>query len=412
MAVTPKIANRASLLVILGLVPVPENLHFLSKFGGKGFKKKGDTEFFKWLCRVGDGGMAPIVDRSASAPVHKGGGVYEIYAKPAMVKEMFFISEDEYNILLSMTETEIRKLAVELDVKGRTEDHALRNFRTFEWLAAQTVFNAGYIQYRDREGRNFFIDYKTPTAHKNVLASDRKWKTGANQTPIEDIRSMVNRVKKYGKNVRVMINSDTVLSKIVGNEAIMEIMKSQNFGEGLAGKFIADPAGALGMLLGIPIEEYDESYPMIYELAHITDPEHWTFDTELHLEPGMTATIQKVNGDGEASEEYEAVVADVSNGQVTWENPIPAELAFMPGRTRITVEIPYLQNNRISVHAEQAQNKPLIEYWDAPHGIRPRVHGMRSTSRVLDNPDRIRVIVERLGLPIMYENRAVGYIDI
>jgi len=407
MTVIPEVLHKKAVDATFEQTSVPDIFHFLSTFG----ESNSPDELIEWLVFVGDHGMAPVVRRSAQSPIYAGEGIFKMATKGAAIKEKTFHSEEDVNKCLSSDP--VRAKAAMKIILSKNEQLARRNMRRQDWLASQIFFNRGVVNYQDKEGSVWTLDYQVPDSHYKKLSGGTVWGDGADRNPLKDVTDAQQRIKvDSGGTVSAMfINSRTLADRLSGDEDIQKLLQANAFYQGQ--NLLTNPEGALSAYLKVmKIIKYDEFMPYSMKIINRVDASTYQVDDPWAVVPGSEVVFKSTDRTGQKLYKDElGVIAsiDLTTSQIVLENPLTK--IFNQRDDKIHASIPFLQDDRIILMAETIPDGAVCEWINSPMGI-PTKYGLQSKTWEEPDPDGVFVRAQNLGLWALKSNQCFYTLDV
>lgn len=356
-----------------------------------------DSDEAVWEVELGSAGISPFVAPGSPAPRVGIDGYTSGRAKVAYWKEKAFLDEVFLNNLRQVGTFQGDKAAKWL---GRMLQKLIwRSMRRKEWMCAKAIIDGGFT-YTAVGGANFTVSYGRPAQNTMTLVTNRKWGTGEERNPVEDIFDVRDFMSTmYGIQVTNMAMNSNTLKKLILDTSIQNLLMKSSFGNG---DLFARPATVLGNLFGFgTIQIVDDMYDMNAWVVNVSGTSI-TVDNATDFEVGGKLFPEKA--DETYRSEYRTITA-VNRST----NVITIDSAFtnapVAGRDKVVMQRKYMDDDTVSFSNPSFNGVPANEFLQAPFGI-PAHFGMFTDREEEWDPDGVYLRVQDKGLPVLYNPQA------
>lgn len=368
----------------------------VSFFSGMFPTVQAESDSIKWEIEYGSGGMTPFVTPGSVAPAVGLDGLGEGSAKAAYWKEKMYLDEVLLNNL-RQPGTHASKQAAERVVARGTQKLRNRCFRRREWMCAQAL-TTGQIAYSTAKGMRFTVSYGLPTSHVVTLASDRKWNTGANRNPIEDIM-LAKEALIIDASVTpdyAMCNS-AMIRMLTLDDKIQGLLMKSAYGNG--DLFGPKKATVLADLLGLDnLVVYDEFWEnQAYLTAALSSSTTVYVDDASDFEVGGTLRFFSMSGN--TWEDKTITAVSLANGTLTIDSNTTANYAV---GDKVTMRKKFITDDKfIMFSSKNGDGTPIGEFMESPFGT-PARYGFYADVNDEWDPEGLWLRVQNKGLPVIY----------
>ena len=373
-------------------MPKAPDTFFTKMFG----TDKWDSDTVKWDIEYGSAGMTPFVAPGAPAPSVGVDGYGEGSAKVAFFKEKMFFDEELLNNLRQPGTNS--KMRAEKQIARGIQKLSLRVDRRREWMCCQMAVK-GELVYTQKGGTKVKVNYGVPEENKITLADNRKWGTGADRNPIEDIYDAKQLYSdNTGKSPEYTLCNSSILKLLMFDSKLQEMLKKSAFGDG---DLFKNPATVVGSLIGVgPLHIYDEFYEVPGWLLQNVG----TSDTEIFVEDAtdfaVGGTLYFWKMDEPLVKEKRTITAvDVVAGKLTIDSA--------PTRTykarfdKVWMRRKYVEDDVFHMGSWTKDGASIAEIAEAPYGLKGK-YGKFIDRKEEWDPDGLFVRVQDKAFPLLY----------
>jgi len=386
------ILHLETLNKLVSKMPKSPDTFFVNKFG----TDKWDSDTVKWDKEYGSAGMTPFVAPGAPAPSIGLDGYGEGSAKVAYFKEKMFFDEELLNNLRQVGTN--KKMRGEKQIARGVNKLSLRIDRRREWMCCQMAVH-GELTYTQKGGTKIHVDYGIPEDNKITLADNRKWGTGADRNPIEDIYDAKQAYSEnLGKSPDYTLCNSTVLKLLMFDTKLQDMLKKSAFGDG---DLFANPERVIGNLIGVgPLAIYDEFYEVPGWLVQSVS----TSDTEIFVEDatdfavGGTLYFWKM-AEPLSKETRTITDVDVVAGKLTIDSA-PSK-TYKARFDKVWMRRKYVDDNVFHLGSWTKDGAPVAEVAEAPYGLKGS-YGKFIDRKEEWDPDGIFVRAQDKAFPLLY----------
>lgn len=351
-----------------------------------------------WETELGSTGMSPFIVPGSPAPVVGIDGYTSGHAKVAYWAEKSFFDEVFLNNLRKPGGLE--KDDARRQLGRQLRKLVYRSMRRMEWMCAKAVVDGYFTYTAPGKAGVFTVNYGRPAANSVTLVEDRKWGTGSQRNPVEDVMdAKLFMGDMYGiSSLRSVVNSAT-LKLMLMDAKISDLLKKSNFGNG---DLYAAPARVIGTLLGVgEIEVNDDSFEVEGFITAVNSTEI-TVDDASQFEVGGMVQYRA------AKARFDSVMKKVTKvDPIT--NTVTVDTAFTetvtPGKDKLVMRKKYIADNKFVLMADSFGGI-RNEFYLAPFGLNAS-YGMYTDTWEDKDPDGVYMRVQNKGLPIMYNPQTV-----
>ena len=368
-------------------------------FSGLFSSQQYESDNIKWDIEYGSAGMTPFVAPGAPAPAIGIDGYGEASAKAAYFKEKMYFDEEFLNNLREVGTVAKYNTAERHLAKGIQK---LRNRcdRRREWMMSQMMVNGGF-NYLAKGGTRLGVSYGVPQSHLVTLGSTRKWGTGANRNPVEDIFDAKTILADDAGITpgHAMMNSE-LLKTLMLDEKIQSLLTKSAFGNG---DLFANPGPVLSALLGVgDLRVYDEMYEVTGWLMGAVVGGTTTaivVDDATDFEVGGKLRFVDMS-ESNVWEDETITAVNVATNTVTVATA--PTLSFVAGEDKVLMRKKFIDDNTFLMFGTtSADGMPIAEFMEAPYST-DRTWGMNVDKKDEWDPDGVWVRVQDKGIPVMY----------
>ena len=368
-------------------------------FSGLFAAQQYESDNIKWDIEYGSAGMTPFVAPGAPAPAIGIDGFGEASAKAAYFKEKMYFDEEFLNNLREAGTVAKYNTAERHLAKGIQK---LRNRcdRRREWMMSQMMVNGGF-NYIAKGGTRLGVSYGVPDSHLVTLASARKWGTGANRNPVEDIFDAKSILADDAGITpgHSMMNSE-LLKTLMLDEKIQALLTKSAFGNG---DLFANPGPVLSALLGVgDLRVYDEMYEVTGWLMGTVTGGTTTaivVDDATDFEVGGKLRFIDMS---EANTWEDEVISAVNVATNTVTVATAPTRSFVAGEDKVLMRKKFIDDNTFLMFGTaSADGMPIAEFMEAPYST-DRTWGMNVDKQDEWDPDGVWLRVQDKGIPVMY----------
>lgn len=351
-----------------------------------------------WEIELGSTGMSPFTVPGAPAPVVGIDGFRSGNAKVAYWSEKTFFDEVFLNNLRKVGTLE--KDSAQNQLGRQLRKLIYRSQRRKEWMCAKAVVDGGFTYNAPGKAGTFYVNYGRPEANSVALDEGRKWGTGTQRNPVEDVMdAKLFMSDMYGiGNLTAVINTATLKLMMMDNK-ISDLLKKSNFGNG---DLYSNPAAVIGTLLGVgTLQLNDDSFEVETFVMNVSGTTI-TVDDASQFEVGGRVQYRA------ASERYDSIIQKITAVDPV-ANTVTVDRAFTPavtpGRDKLIMRKKYIDDNKFVLMADSFQGI-RSEFYYAPFGLDGQYDMYTDTWEDTD-PDGVYLRVQNKGMPIIYNPQTV-----
>lgn len=351
-----------------------------------------------WEIELGSTGMSPFVVPGSPAPVIGIDGYTSSHVKVAYWAEKTFFDEVFLNNLRKPGSLE--KADAQRQLGRQLLKLIYRSQRRKEWMCAKAVVDGRLTYTAPGKAGMFTVDYRRPAANSVTLAENRKWGTGSERNPVEDVMdAKLFMSDMYGiTGLRSIVNT-TTLKLMLMDAKISDLLKKSNFGNG---DLYSAPARVIGTLLGVgEIEVNDDAFETEAFVSSVSSTEI-TVDDASQFEVGGMVQYRA------ATARFDSVMRKVTKVDAA-KNTVTVDKAFTevvtPGKDRLVMRKKYIEDNKFVLMADSFQGI-RNEFYLSPFGI-PAHYDMFTDTWEDNDPDGLYLRIQNKGLPVMYNPQTV-----
>ena len=375
--------------------PKAPNMFFLSLFK----TDKAESDSVRWEIEYGSAGMTPFVAPGAPAPAIGIDGIGEGSAKAAFFKEKMYFDEEFLNNMREVGT--IQKYASAERQLGRGMQK-LRNRcdRRREWMMCQMITDGGF-SYVSKGGTRATVSYGIPDTHIVTLDSDRKWGTGTNRNPIEDIfTAKTVLADDAGVLPEMALLNSELLKTLIMDEKIQALLTKSAFGNG---DLFANPGPVIANLLGLgKLTVYDEMFEITGWLMGAVTGGTTTeivVDDATDFEAGGRLRFVDMSEANSWEDRIISAVNVATNTVTITEAPVKTYLA---GEDKVVMRKKFINDNTfLLLNTKSADGMDIAEFMECPYGL-DRQWGMQVDKKDEWDPDGTWMRVQDKGLPVLY----------
>lgn len=360
---------------------------------------QADSDNIKWDIEYGSAGMTPFVAPGAPAPAIGIDGIGEAAAKVAYYKEKMYFDEEFLNNM-RQPGTYATYATAERHLGRGMQKLRHRCDRRREWMMSQMMVNGGF-NYLAKGGTRLGVSYGVPETHLIELAAARRWGTGADRNPMEDIfdaKSIL--ADDAGVIPSYSIMNSELLKTLILDEKIQALLSKSHFGNG---DLFTNPGPVLASLLGVgELRTYDEMYELT---GWIMSPVVANSSTTVVVDD---ATDFEVGGKlrfidmTKTNVWQDRWITDVNVDTNTLTFSAVLTRGFVAGQDKVVMRKKFIDDDTFLMFATtSADGMPIAEFMEAPYGL-DRQWGLNVDTKDEWDPDGIWLRVQDKGLPVMY----------
>lgn len=387
--------HHTVLLAMVQAVPVPPSLVFTNMFRDE----QVASDEVMWESELTSSGITPFVSPGAPAPLIGMEGFTHHSAKVAYWKEKMYFDESFLNNLRQpgtlLAQNSERVLA------NGMQKLTFRSMRRKEWMCCKAMLD-GKLSYSDEHGVIFNVDYGRPAMNTAALSDEKKWGTGTNRNPVEDVYDIVELMSDfYGVTIDTLIMTRKTMGLLVHDAKIQDLLKKSSFGEG---NLFATPAPVLASLLGVGrVQIVDDAAELTIGLYSVNGTT-LTVENAYNIEVGDMVYLDR-SGSRYLVERQAVTAVDVASNTITIAS---AFASATPLRDRLVVKKKYVPDNVVLFTPSSIGGSTVGRFLQAPHGIPAQFGRVGDSSPVQFDPEGIYIRVRDKGLPIL-ENPGAMY---
>jgi len=361
--------------------------------------QKYESDNIKWDIEYGSAGMTPFVAPGAPAPAIGLDGIGEASAKAAYFKEKMYFDEEFLNNMKQVGTVATYATAERYLSRGMQK---LRNRcdRRREWMMSQMMVNGGF-NYLTKGGTRLGVSYGVPESHLVTLATNRKWGTGVDANPIEDIFDAKSILADDAGVIPTysMLNSE-LLKTLILDEDLQALLSKSAFGNG---DLFSNPGPVLAKLLGVgELRVYDEMYEVQgWLLSNVTGGSSTTVIVDDATDFEVDGRIRFVDMSAANSwEDRKITGVNVATNTITFDSaPVNT---YVAGEDKVIMRKKFIDDNTfLMFNPTSADGMKISEFMEAPYGL-DRKWGMDVDKKDEWDPDGTWIRVQDKGIPVMY----------
>ena len=360
---------------------------------------KYESDNIKWDIEYGSAGMTPFVAPGAPAPAIGIDGIGEASAKAAYFKEKMYFDEEFLNNMKEVG-TVAKYATAERHLSRGMQKLRNRCDRRREWMMSQMMINGGF-NYLAKGGTRLGVSYGVPESHLVTLADERKWGTGAERNPIEDIFDAKSILADDAGVIPsyAMMNSE-LLKVLILDEKIQALLQKSTFGNG---DLFANPGPVIANLLGIgEMRVYDEMYEVQgWMLSSVVGASSTTVVVDDATDFEVAGKIRFVDM-SQANSWEDRIITDVNVATNTITFDAVTVNSYVAGEDKVVMRKKFIDDNTFLMFSKtSADGMGIAEFMEAPYGL-DRRWGMDVDKKDEWDPDGTWIRVQDKGIPVMY----------
>ena len=346
-----------------------------------------------WEVELTSAGISPFVAPGAPAPRVGIDGHTSGRAKVAYWKEKAYLDESFLNNLRRVGSFE--KESAEKQMGRMLQKLVWRSMRRKEWMCAKAIVDGGFT-YAAQNGVNFTVSYGRPAVNTLALSEDKKWGTGAQRNPIEDIYMVREHMQTlFGVNVDNMAMTSATLKKLVMDKELQGLLSKSAFGNG---DLFARPAQVIGSLFGFgTVQVMDEMYDLNAWVMAV-DGTNIVVDNATDFEVGARLMVTKT--DERFRSEWRTITA-VNKQTNTLTIDAPFQNPPLAGRDKVEMQRKFMDDDTVVFTNPTHEGVPANEFLQAPFGMDGH-YGLYTDRKDEWDPDGVYIRVQDKGLPVLY----------